>query len=233
VYQRWLRGSEFRLVPAASIRDAQRAIAFERPMAIVLDLMLDGEDSWNLLASLKNANETRQIPIIVLSAVEDAAKAFHLGADEYLMKPSSQDAMLNALRGLTGAVELPRVLIIDDDERDRYVLKHYLRGKRLIIIEASDGTEGIAKAISERPDLIFLDLSMPGVDGFEVLKVLDSDPRTHSIAVVIHTSKRLDPHEREALNAHASAILSKGEMDQETCIRTLASLLGDRGRVLR
>lgn len=233
VYQRWLRGSEFRIVPAASIRDAQRALSVEKPMAIILDLMLDGEDSWNLLASLKGADETRQIPILVLSAIDDAAKAFHLGADEYLKKPSSQEALLNSLRRLTGASELPRVLIIDDDERDRYVLKHHLRGKRLTISEASNGTDGIAKAVSERPDLIFLDLSMAGIDGSEVLQVLASDPRTQAIAVVIQTSKQLDREARETLNAHASAILSKGEMDQETCLRTLASLLGDRGRVLR
>src|SRR6185369_14530133 len=156
-------------------------------------------------------------------------KAFHLGADEYLVKPVSQDALLKALRRLTGLREPPRVLIIDDDEKDRYVLKHRLHGTRLTISEAANGVDGIAKAIAEHPQLIFLDLSMPEMNGMEVLRVLKSDPRTESIAVVVHTSMQLDSRQRASLAAKAAAFLSKEQLSDENCITALASELGDAG----
>jgi twitching motility two-component system response regulator PilH len=124
------------------------------------------------------------------------------------------------------------VLIIDDDEKDRYVLKHRLRGIPLAISEATSGAEGIAKAIAEHPQLIFLDLSMPEMNGPEVLSALKSDPRTEGIAVVIHTSMQLDPETHLALTSGASAILPKDQLSQEDCIRTLASQLKEAGRIL-
>jgi len=232
MYSRWLKNSEFRVVHAATTRDAEQAIAIEKPVAIMLDILLEGEESWNLLASLKNAEDTRRIPVIVVSTVDDPRKAFHLGADEYLVKPASQETLLETLRRLTGVSAPQRVLIIDDDERDRYVLKHRLRGLPLAVSEASSGAEGIAKAIAEHPQLIFLDLSMPEMNGMEVLQALKADPRTESIAVVIHSSMQLDAQSRSMLTSGASAILSKEQLSQEDCIKTLASQLGETGRIL-
>ncbi|HEY2845122.1 MAG TPA: response regulator, partial [Bryobacteraceae bacterium] len=231
MYSPWLEGSKFRLVRAATARDAEQAIAIEKPAAILLDTVPEGEDPWNLLASLKGAEETRGIPVIVISTVENCRKAFHLGANEYLLKPLTQGTLLDALRRVTG-VGPRRVLIIDDDEGDRYILKHRLRGSRLAISEASNGHEGIAKAIAEHPQLIFLDLSMPEMNGMEVLQALKSDPRTATIAVVIHTSMKMDMLGPVALESGASAILSKEQLSQEDCIATLASRLGETGRIL-
>ncbi|MEP6961486.1 MAG: ATP-binding protein [Acidobacteriota bacterium] len=232
MYTRWLKGGEYRVVPVATTRDAEQAVAIERPVAIILDILLDGEDTWSLLASLKGAEDTRDIPVIVISTVEDPRKIFHLGADEYLVKPATQEKLLQTLRRLTKSVAPPTVLIIDDDEKDRYVLKHRLRGTRLTISEAATGSEGIAKAIEERPQLIFLDWSMPLMNGMEVLAALKSDPRTESIAIVLHTSKQLNPEEREEIGSQVSAILSKEHLSREDCIRTLALQLGEHGRIL-
>jgi CheY-like chemotaxis protein len=148
------------------------------------------------------------------------------------VKPASQETLLETLRRLTGVSAPQRVLIIDDDERDRYVLKHRLRGLPLAVSEASSGAEGIAKAIAEHPQLIFLDLSMPEMNGMEVLQALKADPRTESIAVVIHSSMQLDAQSRSMLTSGASAILSKEQLSQEDCIKTLASQLGETGRIL-
>jgi CheY-like chemotaxis protein len=102
LYRKWLRDTPFRIVHVSSTREAERAIAIERPAAIILDILLDGEDSWGLLASLKNHDETRGIPIIVCSTTDDRRKALHLGADAYLVKPTSAENLLDALPAVLG-----------------------------------------------------------------------------------------------------------------------------------
>ena len=109
--------------------------------------------------------------------------------------------------GPLGASE--RILIIDDDEVARFLLRGVLGKGQRIISEAASGAEGLAKAKSERPNVIFLDLQMPSMNGFEVLDALASDAATRDIPVVIHTSSRLDAEQRKHLEARSVGILSK------------------------
>jgi CheY-like chemotaxis protein len=82
-----------------------------------------------------------------------------------------------------------------------------------------------------QPDLIFLDLGMPGMSGFDVLSKLKADPRTRSIAVVIHTSMRLGEDDRSRISA-AAAVVSKEELNRESWLSELAMKLGENGRIL-
>jgi signal transduction histidine kinase len=103
---------------------------------------------------------------------------------------------------------LIKVLIIDDEEISRYLLKQLLGDTK--VIEATNGSEGLLKAILEQPQLIFLDLEMPELSGLEVLEQLKADFATKHIPVVIHTSKQLKPEERDRLiNGKVVEILSK------------------------
>jgi len=228
-YAKWLHGSGYRMVHAVSTREASQKILTDRPALVILDILLNGEDSWNLLASLKGASETAEIPVVVVSTTDDPGKAFHLGADDYLVKPISRETFLATIRRF--AVHKPKVLIIDDAENDRYVLKHRLRGLSLDIVEATSGSDGIAKARADHPDLIFLDLAMPGMSGFEVLSTLKADPLTQSIAIVIHTSMQLEENERTRVSA-ATAVVSKQELNRENWLKELAGKLGQSGRIL-
>ncbi len=229
LYSSWLRDTEFRLIPAGSVREAELRIAAQRPALIVLDVLLNGEDTWNLLASLKTAPETRDIPIVMITSVDDRRKALHLGADDYLVKPVNRELMLERLSALTRSERRPGVLIIDDDEKDRYLLKHRLRNSGLKIAEASSGAEGLIKAATSLPKLIFLDLSMPGMSGYEVLDALKADARTASIAVVIHTSLRLGDEEKERLHGGAAAILYKDQASEPRELDSLIAQLEDSG----
>jgi signal transduction histidine kinase/DNA-binding response OmpR family regulator len=207
MYRGYLRDSGFHLLPASTIREARDILEKILPKAIVMDVRLRSEDSWRLLAEIKEDPRTRHIPAIVISSIEDQGKAFHLGADAYLVKPLERGLLLEKLRKLAGP---KRILIIDDDERDRYLLKQQLRDSAVVIQEASDGPEGIREAFKELPDAIVLDLSMPGMSGFEVLDALKSSPKTSDIPVVICTSRVLSDQERVQLEAKITAIVSKG-----------------------
>ena len=146
---------------------------------------------------------------MIASTIEDQAKAFHLGADEYLLKPVERAALLERLTGLTAQARPTRILMIDDDERDRYLLKQQFRESDVVIQEASNGAEGIREAAKERPNAIILDLTMPGMSGFEVLDALKTDVATKDIPVMICTSRVLTEPERLQLAGKTLAILSK------------------------
>jgi signal transduction histidine kinase/DNA-binding response OmpR family regulator len=209
MYRSYLKNSGFDLIPAATIREAQEILERIRPKAIILDVVLRAEDSWRLLADLKQNAATRDIPVMIASTIEDQAKAFHLGADEYFLKPLERAPLLERLTGLTARARTARILIIDDNEPDRYLLKQQFRESALVIQEASSGLEGIREAVKEIPDAIILDLTMPGMSGFEVLEALKSNAATKDIPVIIRTSRVLSDAERVHLMGKAVAILSK------------------------
>jgi len=211
MYRSYLKNSGFQLIPASTIREAQEAMERIRPSVIVLDVVLRAEDSWRFLAGLKQEDRTRDIPVMISSTIEDQAKAFHLGADDYILKPVEKNQLLEKLSRLTGPRPAMRILLIDDDERDRYLLKQQFRQSTVILREVSAGIEGILEARKERPDAIILDLTMPAMNGFEVLDALKSDVATRDIPVIICTSRVLNDSERLRLEGKTAAVLSKEE----------------------
>jgi signal transduction histidine kinase len=118
-----------------------------------------------------------------------------------------------------------RVLIIDDDDAARYVLRNLLPADRLIFAEADGGKEGLRLACEFKPDLIFLDLHMPDLDGRAVLRELKQNPMTRQVPVIINTSQTLDPMEKEEFALHAADILSKNDPDPRAIRATVNNLL--------
>jgi CheY-like chemotaxis protein len=229
MYRSYFKNSGFQLIPAASIREARDCFERTRPAAVILDVVLRSEDSWRLLVQLKQNADTMDIPVMIVSTIEDQAKAFHLGADEYLLKPVERAPLLQRLRDLLDRASAQHVLIIDDDERDRYLLKQLFRKFPLIVQESSGGLEGIQDAIKGQPSAIFLDLTMPDVNGFEVLDALKNEATTRDIPVVICTSRVLTEAERVKLSGKAAVILGKdrlGTMEISEILRQLVSRPG-------
>src|SRR5215470_9398775 len=146
IFDRYLRDSSFRMVPARSLRDARRALAVETPHLIVLDILLEGEDSWKFLADLKSRETTKHIPVIVVSSVDDRRKGLALGADAYGLKPVTRSWLLGEVERLTGHGRVPEALIIDDDDVARYVLKRLLSHVPCVITEMPNGTDGFQAA---------------------------------------------------------------------------------------
>jgi signal transduction histidine kinase/CheY-like chemotaxis protein len=221
LYGKWLQDSEFQIVRAVTVAEAQRKLASFRPVAIILDILLRGEDSWSFLAKLKESPATREIPVLVATTLDDPRKAYQLGADSYLMKPVDPQSLRNELIRLGAKLPSDRVLIIDDNERDRYLLKHLLRAMNVPVSEASNGADGLAKAREECPRLIFLDLAMPEMSGFEVFRNLKSDPRTRDIKVVINTSMRLYASDLSRLEGAAGIVSKERPEDVAAVVREM------------
>jgi CheY-like chemotaxis protein len=213
IYEKYLKGTRFQIVPATSLQEARRALREFRPSAVILDVLLQGEHSWDLLQEIKLSPATRAIPVFVVTVIDNREKAFALGADGFHPKPIERTWLI---RELERACNEPkkRLLIVDDDEVSRYLVRTILGNRDFVIAEAASGQEGLRRATDEPPDVMVLDLMMPDMSGYEVLSRLKADQRTAGIPVIIHTSKILDARDRELLR-DATAIVSKESKSKE------------------
>jgi signal transduction histidine kinase/CheY-like chemotaxis protein len=217
LYDKIFRLSQFQVYPAYTVREAEDALHKCSPVAIVMDLVLGGEEAWDFLIRLKRDEQTRQIPVVIVSAVARQEKAFALGADAYLVKPIERRTLIDTLTGLQARTRSAiRVLTIDDDPMSRYLLRQCLPAPTFDVSEAADGAGGLLRAASDQPDVILLDLVMPGKDGRETLADLRLNPLTSKIPVVICTGVELEPQDTRVLLEHASAILSKRNLSRST-----------------
>jgi signal transduction histidine kinase/CheY-like chemotaxis protein len=233
LYEKYLSNSGFQIVPARTVEEARDALLRIRPVAIVLDIMLEGETSWALLSEVKAQAETRDIPVIVVTVTNREQKARALGADEFVIKPLDQKWLSRKLASLARRRgPISRILAIDDDEVARYMLMKLLADGPYEVIEASNGSDGVRLARERQPQLIFLDFVLPGMTAFDVLDELKLDAATRNIPVIIHTSKSLGESERRRLNQDAHAILPKQNLNREVALGRIREVLAKTGLAL-
>jgi signal transduction histidine kinase/CheY-like chemotaxis protein len=230
VYEKFLKGTGFQVVRAVTTRQARHALGQLRPAAVILDIALRGEDSWGLLADIKSEPATRDIPVLVVSTTDDQRKGLALGADAYAVKPIERRWLLEHLRLLTGKQPVRRVLVIDDDEISRFLVRGLLDDLPCLVSEARGGEEGLRRASQDVPDAIFLDLVMPDLSGFVVLDRLRREPTTRDVPVIVMTSKQLDDGERRRLAALGATIVSKGS-ERHVIVDRIRAVLADAGLV--
>jgi CheY-like chemotaxis protein len=192
---------------------------------VVLDILLEGESAWDLLAELKQSADTRDLPVWVVTMVDNQHKARALGADDFCVKPVDRSWLLERLRGLVGPGGREKVLVVDDDEVSRYLLRGLLADTRYEALEAADGESGLRLAREGRPRAVFLDLDLPGRSGLEVLQALRADPATRELPVIIHTARVLEGPERQRLAREAVAVLSKEAPSREVAVARVREAL--------
>jgi signal transduction histidine kinase/DNA-binding response OmpR family regulator len=200
VYTRYLTHAGFYPHAVPSVEYARHILSKMRPAAIILDVMLRSGTTWELLRELKSA--TNSIPVMVVSGVDEEQRIFALGADAFLAKPFTPEQMIGNIVRLTSSSKRLPLLMIDDNEVSRYLLRGHIPDSVYEVHEARDGREGIQMAQDIMPALIFLDFYMPGLNGLEVLKDLRSNPEVKDIPVILHTTKVLEAAELEFLREH-------------------------------
>jgi signal transduction histidine kinase/CheY-like chemotaxis protein len=229
LYEKYLERSGFQVLPVRSVEDARRTVQRVRPAAMVLDVMLEGETSWNFLAEMKLKEDTRDIPILVVTVTDREQKARALGADEFWLKPVEATQLLRKLGALAHRGPVERILIIDDDEVHRYVLKQLLKDSPYVLLEAEGGRDGIRLAREKAPHLIFLDFLLQDMTAFDVLDELKADPRTRDLPVILQTSHELKDDERTRLARETAAILAKHTLSREVAITRIRDALSKAG----
>jgi PAS domain S-box-containing protein len=205
-----LEAEGFTVMHAASAEEALVLAAQRTPSLITLDIMLPNMDGWEFLAHLKKSPELRRIPVVIISILADPAKGFALGAAAVMQKPISRHELFESLAdiGMISPQGEPiRILVVDDDPAAVELIAEGVVGLNGTVLRAYGGAEAIETARRQLPDVILLDLSMPGVSGFEVVAALQERPATARIPILVVTAKRVTANERIRLNGHVTAIM--------------------------
>ena len=207
IHTRYVTNAGFQAISAPSVHYAKSILQQVRPAAVLLDLMLRAETTWEFLREIKSA--PNPLPVLVISVVDDERRIFGSGADAHLIKPFAPDEMIAVLSRLTSPAGRVPVLMIDDNEVSRYVLRGHIPDTVYEVHEARDGREGIRMAAELKPAMIFLDFYMPGLNGMEVLKDLRSNDALRNIPVVLHSTKTLEPSEQEFFRESGVTVFPK------------------------
>jgi signal transduction histidine kinase/DNA-binding response OmpR family regulator len=205
--------------------EAVRLALEARPVAITLDLVLPGFDGWEVLKRLKSDRATRDIPVVIISMIENRELGVALGADDYFVKPVDRERMLERIRKLTsGRAARTRLLLIDDDTAVHTLLEEELAALGYTVDSAFTGESGVRAARAITPDLIILDLMMPGMSGFEVAGLLKEDAATANIPIVVLTSREISAADRRELQSQVTMFVQKGTSAREQLVREIQRL---------
>jgi CheY-like chemotaxis protein len=198
-------------------------------VAITLDVMMPEMDGWTVLAALKADAELQDIPVIMLTMVDDPARGFSLGAAEYTTKPVNRGRLSRLIKKYTCAHPPCGVLVVDDDAAARARTRIILEKEGWKVSEAENGRAALECMEQERPVLVLLDLVMPEMDGFEFAGRMRRHPEWRSVPIVVVTSRDLSGEERRRLNGYVETILQKDGDSPEALLHQVRDLLSDYG----
>jgi CheY-like chemotaxis protein len=186
-----------------------------KPSAIVLDVLMPGMDGWSVLAVLKEDGELANIPVIMLSMVDDRTRGYALGVTEYLTKPADKQQLLAILRRSVREGPVAPILIVDDDQDQRELLRRTLEGEGWEVTAAHNGRAAMESVRARRPACIILDLLMPEMDGMQFVGELRANPAYRDIPVAVLTSRDLSDSDRDMLRGQVQRIMQKGAGREE------------------
>ncbi|MFN8457308.1 MAG: response regulator [Anaerolineae bacterium] len=195
------------------------------PSAITLDVMMPGMDGWMVLSKLKADPALADIPVIMVTMVDDKNLGYALGAADYLTKPIDRNRLTTILGKYQCELAFCSVLLVEDDFATREMMHRTLEKEGWGIVEAENGRVALERVAQNKPDLILLDLMMPEMDGFEFLTTLRQNPEWRTIPVVVITALDLTPEDRLRLNGYVAQILQKEAYTQEALLQEVHDLV--------
>lgn len=224
-------GKDYRVVGFLSGEGAVEKAKEIKPVAITLDIMMPKKDGWQVMKELKNTPETQDIPVIILSIVDNKKLGFSLGAAEYIVKPVEKDVLLRKLRNLEKTAMIRRVLVVDNEPDKVELIGDVLREAGYQIAMAYNNKDAIKSIQDFRPDLIVLNLTMPEVIGFDVIEYIKTEEGVKDIPLIIITHKDLTEKEIDELNGRIQGILNKGVLTEEDLVKELKSTISKVSKV--
>ncbi|MBX0330153.1 response regulator, partial [Oscillochloris sp. ZM17-4] len=228
ILQRALGQRGWRIYSATSSDEGMRLARLRRPDLILLDVVLPGVDGWQTLSAIRDAPDLMDTPVIMLTMLDERGLGFSMGATDYLTKPIDMQQLTSLLQRHIERRQNQSILIIEDDNVTRAMIRRLLEREGWTVYEASDGKSGLEEVTSHRPGLILLDLMMPELDGFGFITTMGRNPDWSAIPVVVITAKELTDEERRRLDAHAVRVLRKGTYGKEALLREIQQHLDSR-----
>ncbi len=192
-----------------------------KPLAITLDILMPKKDGWQVLRELKNTPEIQDIPVIILSIVEDKKLGFSLGAAEYILKPVEKEVLIRKLRNLEKTRKVKRVLIVDNEPDTVRLIGNVMKETGCQVTAAYNSRDAITSIHDFRPDLIILNLTMPEMSGFDVIEYIKTAKEAKDVPLILLTHKDLTEKEIDDLNGMIQGILNKGVLTKEDLLKEI------------
>jgi signal transduction histidine kinase/CheY-like chemotaxis protein len=204
-----LAAEGFSVVAAAGGLEGLKLAKELRPTAITLDAMMPDLDGWSVLAALRQDAELAEIPVIMVTILDEQRRGVALGAAGFLTKPIDRERLHRLVGRFRAPARPTKVLLVEDDPVQRERVRGWLQGQQWIVQEAENGREALVRLRANKPDVILLDLMMPEMDGFAVVAAMQKDPSWREIPVIVITARDLDAKDRERLNSGVQSVLVK------------------------
>jgi len=223
--RRLLSKDGFRVVTASAGEEGLKLAGELRPDVITLDVIMPSMDGWAILSALKADPELADIPVIMLTILDNKNMGYTLGASDYLTKPVDRDRLVTILKKYRRDLPHFRVLLVEDDFETREILRQMLEKTGCSVIEAGNGRVALERMADSQPALILLDLMMPEMDGFQFIAELRKHKDRRSIPVVVITAKDLTSEDRQRLNGYVEKIIQKETSTSEKLLAEVRDLV--------
>jgi signal transduction histidine kinase/DNA-binding response OmpR family regulator len=225
---RFLAKEGFRVALAADGADGLRQARTLKPAAITLDVMMPGMDGWTVLSALKADANVADVPVIMLTILDERDVGYTLGASDYLLKPVDRESLLAVLRRHGAARPSTRahtVLVVDDDAPTRARTRGMLEREGWRVTEAENGRAALEALGSARPDIVLLDLAMPVMDGFAFVDEVRRRPDVQGIPIVVMTARDVTEEDRRRMNGGVERFLQKASSTRDDLLRALREIV--------
>jgi len=228
LYRRYLARDGYDVVGVTRPEDAEEMVVVHQPLMVLLAVNMPNRDGWTVLESLKQLRDTFDTPVVVCSIDNHVERGLQLGALDYLVKPFTEEQLLQTVRQIELKANCPKILLVDDQPDSIRVFREALESSgQYHVLVATDGQQAIEiLRKSQRIGLVILDLRMPEVDGFQVLEALRSNPHTAYIPVLVLTADEISRAERDILDA--IDIYRKDTVDEQVLLDQISARLGER-----
>ncbi len=221
ILSRFLQKEGFNIATASSGEEGLQKAKTIRPTAITLDVMMPKSDGWSVLTALKSDPELTNIPVIMLSVIDDKNMGYALGVTDYITKPVDKDQLLAVLKKYKKEQPSAPLLVVEDDPATRELVARMLEKEGCEVQLAENGRVALNKVKEKMPCLVLLDLMMPEMDGFEFITELRKVPAWRFIPVVVITSKDLTREEQDYLKGNVQKIFQKGGYKGDELLREI------------
>ena len=219
-----LEDENYYLIGALSADEGIQKARDIKPHAITLDILMPKKDGWEVLNCLKADPATQDIPIIVISNIDNKGLGISLGAFDYIVKPFQKEAILSVLNRIP-VVDVKDVLVVDDEASAVDLLTQILREEGYHVKGVYNGKEALHVLETKPQDIILLDLLMPEMDGFEVIQKINAHPDWCNIPIIVVTAKDLTDKEWNILNKSVDSIIQKSGLSEDNLMDEIKTLL--------
>jgi len=216
---------DYKVIGILSSEEAIKKAKEIKPVAITLDIMMPRKDGWQVLKELKEDKDVKDIPVIIVSIIDNKTLAFSLGATDYFVKPLDGRALLRRIKSIETLRPIKRVFILERDEKTSTDLTNILEETGYEVYATANSRQAIEAVKTWSPDLLIINITDPDSSAIDFIDYIKASPELKDVPIIALTSKELTPEEKEALNGRIKEIINKSLFSEEELITELKNSL--------